>query len=144
MCVESAGIADDILVLAGDNMVDFSFAGFVKFFKEKGKSCIMTHREESIEKLQRTGVALLSDDGRLVEMQEKPQEPKSHFAGLSIYIYAKEDLELLMQGIAQGKCGVDSPGSLTKWFCTERDVYAYEMPGKRYDIGNQEVYERMK
>lgn len=86
----------------------------------------MTHREESIEKLQRTGVAVLSPDGRLIEMQEKTQEPKSHFAVPPFYIYAKGDLELLMQGIAQGKCGVDSLGSLTKWFCTERDVYAYE------------------
>lgn len=144
LCVENAGINDDILVLAGDNLVDFSFAGFVEFFKEKGKSCIMTHYEESVEKLQRTGVAVLSSDGRLVEMQEKPKEPKSHFAVPPFYIYAKEDLKDLMQGIACGKCSVDSPGGLVKWFCTERDVYAYEMPGKRYDIGNLAIYEEMK
>lgn len=33
---------------------------------------------------------------------------------------------------------LDAPGSFIEWFCKKRDVFAYEMPGKRYDIGNKE------
>lgn len=144
LCIQRNHIKDDVLVLAGDNLVDFSFRDFVEFFNRKKKSCIMIHREESVEKLRRTGVAVLDKDGRLIEMQEKPEEPASHFAVPPFYIYRGEELGFIMEGIRQGKCRVDSPGSLVKWLCTEREVYACPMNGRRYDIGNPEIYQDMK
>ena len=41
-------------------------------------------------------------------------------------------------------CGTDAPGSLLAWLCDRVPVYALEMPGKRYDIGNLESYEQVK
>ena len=49
-------IDDDLLVVAADNLLFFSFQEFVDFAKEKQTSCIMCHEQPSIEKLQRTGV----------------------------------------------------------------------------------------
>lgn len=144
LCIERNNIKDDVLVLAGDNLVDFSFQEFVSFFYQKRTSCIMVHREESVEKLRRTGVAVLDGDGRLIEMQEKPENPASHFAVPPFYIYRGEELGFILEGIKQGRCQVDSPGSLIKWLCTEREVYACPMNGRRYDIGNLEIYEQMK
>lgn len=54
-------IDDDMLVVAADNLLFFSFSEFVNFAKEKGTSCIMCHEQPSIEKLQRTGVVELDD-----------------------------------------------------------------------------------
>ena len=47
------------------------------------------------------------------------------------------------QGIAAG-CGTDAPGSYIAWLCTQTPVYAMEMPGSRYDIGNLESYEKVQ
>ena len=47
---------DDLLVVAADNLLFFSFQEFVDFAESKGTSCIMCHEQPSIEKLQRTGV----------------------------------------------------------------------------------------
>ena len=38
-----AGNTDDVLVMAGDNVLDFSLLFFVDFFKAKQASCVMTH-----------------------------------------------------------------------------------------------------
>ena len=38
----------------------------------------------------------------------------------------------------------DAPGSFIAWLCGITDVYAMEMPGSRYDIGNFESYEAVK
>ena len=46
-------------------------------------------------------------------------------------------------GIDAG-CGTDAPGSYIAWLCGETTVHAMEMPGKRYDIGNLESYEKVK
>ena len=55
----------------------------------------------------------------------------------------REYAKLVEKGIAEG-CGVDAPGSYIAWLCGQSIVYAMEMPGKRYDIGNLESYEQVK
>ena len=57
--MEKLDIDDDMLVVAADNLLFFSFQEFVDFAKAKGTSCIMCHEQPSIEKLQRTGVVEL-------------------------------------------------------------------------------------
>lgn len=144
VCMENMGKKNDYLVIAGDNLVDFSFQGFVDFFFHKRKSCIMIHKEDSVEKLCKTGVAVLDNQGRLLKMQEKPDVPASHYAVPPFYVYAQEDIEYILQGIEQGCCKVDAPGNLIQWLCTKREVYAWPMPGRRYDIGDLKTYEVLK
>ena len=79
----------DLLVVAADNLLFFSFQEFVDFARAKGTSCIMCHEQPSIEKLQRTGVVELDENNRVVGMEEKPQVPKSHWAVPPFYIYLK-------------------------------------------------------
>ena len=59
---------------------------------------------------------------------------------LMVYYYTKEDARLVKKGIQSG-CGVDAPGSYIAWLCQHTQVYAMEMPGKRYDIGDLQSYE---
>ena len=50
---------------------------------------------------------------------------------------------MIQKGLESG-CGYDAPGSYVAWLCKHSDVYAMEMPGKRYDIGNLESYEKVQ
>ena len=134
---------EDILVLAADNILDFSLKGFINFFHEKKTSLIMCHHEESIPALQRTGVVCLDDSNKVLLMEEKPQRPKSHWAVPPFYIYAREDFNIIQHCIENG-CGYDAPGNLAHYLCDKSIVHAWEMPGKRYDIGNLEIYEKYK
>ena len=72
--MEKLQIDDDLLVVAADNLLFFSFQEFVDFAHTKGTSCIMCHEQPSIEKLQRTGVVELDADQRVLGMEEKPQK----------------------------------------------------------------------
>lgn len=81
----------------------------------------------------------MDDQDRIVEMEEKPAEPKSHWCTPPFYIYKASDVGLVKTGIENG-CGVDAPGSFIAWLSGQTAVHAYEMPGKRYDIGNLESY----
>ena len=134
---------DDLLVMAGDNLLDFSLKGFVEYFKEKQSSVIMCHEEPSIEKLQRTGVITVDDKMRVIEMEEKPREPKSHWAVPPFYIYAREDIPLILDCMNHG-CGMDAPGSLARYLASVTTLHAWPMPGKRHDIGTMESYLEVK
>ena len=141
--VNKLNLNDDLFVIAGDNILDFSFSSFIEYFKEKNASCVMRYYEKSIPVLQKCGVACVDENGLITDMEEKPKEPKSHWGIPPFYIYKKDDVHFIHDGI-KGGCATDAPGSFIAWLCHQSNVYAMEMPGKRYDIGDLESYEQVK
>ena len=130
---------DDLLVVAADNILYFKFQEFVDFFKQKRTSCIMCHEQPSIEKLQRTGVIVVDDDWRVLNMEEKPQQPKSHWAVPPFYIYRREDLDLVRHSVENG-CGKDAPGNLAHYMVEHTVMHAWPMSAGRFDIGSLDTY----
>ncbi|MBQ6861911.1 MAG: nucleotidyltransferase family protein [Alistipes sp.] len=143
LALDTCGVEDDILVAAADNVLDFSFGGFVDYFRQKQTSLIMCHYEPSETALQKTGVVTLDADNRVLQMEEKPREPKSHWAVPPFYLYRREELGLIRSAIDNG-CKYDAPGNLAHFLTTRTTLHAYEMPGHRYDIGDVDSYERIK
>ena len=137
--MDKLGIDDDLLVVAADNLLFFSFQEFVDFAKEKQTSCIMCHEQPSIEKLQRTGVVELDAQNRVLGMEEKPQVPKSHWAVPPFYIYLKKDLELVRHSVENG-CGKDAPGNLAHYMVEHTTMHAWPMSAGRFDIGSLDTY----
>ena len=132
-------IDEDLLVVAADNLLFFSFQEFVDFAKAKQTSCIMCHEQPSIEKLQRTGVVELDENYRVLGMEEKPQVPKSHWAVPPFYIYLKKDLDLVRHSVENG-CGKDAPGNLAHYMVEHTTMHAWPMSAGRFDIGSLDTY----
>lgn len=137
--LDKLSVNDDLLVVAADNILFFSFQEFVDFAKQKGTSCIMCHEQPSIEKLQRTGVVELDANGKVLGMEEKPAVPKSHWAVPPFYIYLKKDLDLVRNSVAQG-CGKDAPGNLAHYMVDHTEIHAWSMSAGRFDIGSLDTY----
>lgn len=140
LSIHSRDIDEDLLVMAGDNLLTFSLQGFLDYAREKGTTCIMRFYQPDENKLRKCGVAEVDANDLILSMEEKPANPKSHWCCPPFYYYWKEDLKLVDQGIAEG-CGTDAPGSFIAWLCARTPVHAWEMPGDRLDIGNLESYE---
>lgn len=137
--IDKLGLDSDMLVIAGDNVLDFSLQKFVRYADDKGTSCIMRYYEPEEKRLRKCGVVTIDDADRIVRMAEKPAEPESHWCCPPFYYYTRDDARLVAKGIEAG-CGTDAPGSYIAWLCTQAPVHAMEMPGRRYDIGNLESY----
>lgn len=132
-------INDDLLVVAADNILFFSFQEFVDFAKAKQTSCIMCHEQPELAKLQRTGVVVLDDDNKVLNMEEKPAVPKSHWAVPPFYIYMQKDLDLIRHSVENG-CGKDAPGNLAHYMVDHTTVHAWHMTAGRFDIGSLDTY----
>lgn len=137
--MEKLEIEDDLLVVAADNILEFSFKEFVDFAKAKGTSCIMCHEQPSIEKLQRTGVIVVDENMKVLNMEEKPQVPKSTWAVPPFYIYLKKDLDLVRHSVEYG-CGKDAPGNLAHYMVEHTTMHAWPMSAGRFDIGSLDTY----
>lgn len=139
LAIDRRYIDDDIMVLAADNILEFSLRGFVDFFHDKGTSVIMCHHEPELKKLQRTGVIAVDDDMKVMEMQEKPEHPVSNWAVPPFYIYSKNDLPLIKDCLDNG-CGFDAPGNLAHYLADASTLHAWRMPAGRFDIGSLDSY----
>lgn len=137
--MEKLGIDDDLLVVAADNILFFSFREFIDFAKQKGTSCIMCHEQSEVEKLRRTGVVVVDEEMKVLNMEEKPAVPKSHWAVPPFYIYRKEDLDLVRHSVENG-CGKDAPGNLAHYMVDHTVVHAWPMSAGRFDIGSLDTY----
>ena len=141
--IEKLGLDDDMLVIAGDNLLDFSLTGFISYAQEKKASCLMRFYQPDKKILLKSGVVTVDETDRIVKMTEKSPTPETNWCCPPFYYYTREDARLVEKGIAAG-CGTDAPGSYIAWLCQQVPVYAMEMPGSRYDIGNLESYETVQ
>ena len=141
--IEKLGLDSDMLVIAGDNVLDFSLTKFISYAKKKNTSCIMRYFEPEHKRLIKCGVVTIDGNDKVLGMTEKSPTPATNWCCPPFYYYTKEDARLVEAGINEG-CGTDAPGSFIAWLCTKTAVHAMEMPGSRYDIGNLESYERVK
>ena len=141
--IEKLNLDDDMLVIAGDNVLDFTLTKFMEYAGQKKTSCIMRYYEPEDKKLLKSGVVTIDENDKILDMTEKSSTPATHWCCPPFYYYTKEDAKLVQRGIDSG-CGTDAPGSYAAWLCTQTTVHAMEIPGKRYDIGNLESYEKVK
>ena len=140
--MDALSIQEDVLIMAGDNLLDFSLTTFIRYAMEKKTSCIMRYYEASRQKLMKSGVVTLDEQERVLAMAEKPSEPESNWCVPAFYYYTAADASRIQEGIDAG-CGTDAPGSYVAWLCKRAPIHAMKMPGSRYDIGNLEGYQKI-
>jgi glucose-1-phosphate thymidylyltransferase len=75
---------DRICVILGDNIIEGSIAKAVSDFEKQPAGAKVLLKQ--VSDAERFGVAELSGD-KIVGIEEKPQQPKSHFAVTGIYLY---------------------------------------------------------
>lgn len=138
--ISQLNLSGDMLIIAGDNVLDFSLQHFVHYAVQKQTSCVMRYYEPNEERLHKCGVLEIDDSDCILAMEEKPAQPKTHWCCPPFYYYSSLDATRIPDAIANG-CGTDAPGSFIAWLCQQTAVHAMEMPGRRYDIGNLQSYE---
>ena len=136
--VERAGLEDDdLLVVAGDNLIGYSVPDYVSFWREKGGSAIALYHCPDPELIKLYGVVELDEDDRVVDFEEKPAEPRSDLAATAAYLYPPEHLSLLDDYLAEGN-PPDAPGNYVQWLYRRAPVYGYRFSGEWLDIGDEE------
>jgi glucose-1-phosphate thymidylyltransferase len=134
--VERAGLgSDDLLVVAGDNLIEYSVPDFVAYWRQKRGSAIALYRCPDRELIKQYGVVELDDDDRVVSFEEKPAEPRSDLAATAAYLYRAEDIALLDRYLEEGNPR-DAPGNYVAWLHTRASVYGYRFSDEWLDIGD--------
>lgn len=133
-------IDDDVLVLGGDNIFTFPLEGFLNFYKDKKTSLMASYDVGSLEKAKEYGVVNLSNDNKITDFVEKPNEPKSSLVGVALYIFPRKTFKKIPRYLEQGG-SPDSPGNFIQWLYKNEDVYSYTFDNEDwFDIGTPDSY----
>jgi glucose-1-phosphate thymidylyltransferase len=137
--IGQAGLADeDILVIAGDNLFEFSVADFGAWWRTKGEaSAVALHDVGDLELARHYGIVSLAADERIAEFEEKPERPRSTLAATATYLYHRAHVPLLDRYLAEGN-SPDQPGRFIAWLHSRVPVYGYVTTGDWRDVGDAE------
>lgn len=135
-------LPDDLLVIAGDNFFDFDLVPFIEYGnKQRPHGVVAVYDVGDRELAKRYGLVNTAPDGRILEFQEKPPEPKTTLASSGIYWLPREVWGLLDTYISSGH-NTDQPGHYMRWLAQESGLYAFPLKGKWLDIGDLASYQK--
>jgi glucose-1-phosphate thymidylyltransferase len=133
--MQFAGLDDDLLVIASDNLFDYSLADYEAYWRGKGGSCIAVYDVGDVELAKKYGIVDVDADNRIVAFVEKPDDPPSTLAATATYLYSREHARLVAAYLAEGN-NPDQPGNFVAWLHRREPVYAYRFSGGWYDVGD--------
>jgi glucose-1-phosphate thymidylyltransferase len=139
--IEKENIRTDLMVVAGDNLFDFDLNDFFDYYKEKKAPVVAFYDLKSTEDARRFGVASVDINQKVIDFEEKPENPKSTLASTCCYIFPENSLELLKKYI-NDKNNPDHPGSFIKWLSEKDSVFGFTFDGRWFDIGHMDAYKQ--
>ncbi|WIV66028.1 NDP-sugar synthase [Natrialbaceae archaeon AArc-T1-2] len=129
---------DDLLVIAGDNLMSFDVADFLDYFEEQAAPTLAAYDVGSREKAKSYGLVELEGD-RIVDFQEKPDDPQSTLVSIACYAFPGESLSLFPAYLDEDN-NPDEPGWFVQWLQEREPTYAFTFEGAWFDIGTPESY----
>jgi glucose-1-phosphate thymidylyltransferase len=135
--IERAGLAgDDLLVVAGDNLFEFSLADFVGFWRAREGSAVGVYDCGDRRLARQYGVVELDPGDRVVSLVEKPAEAAGTLVTIAAYLFPGEHAALVRDYLDEGNAP-DQPGRFLVWLYPRAPVYGYRFPGAWLDIGDR-------
>jgi glucose-1-phosphate thymidylyltransferase len=136
--LEQAGIDDDLVVVAGDNLFSDDVSGFGDFCRGRNAPVLAVYDVGDLAEMSKYNSIEIDEQGRITYFEEKPEHAKSTLMGIALYFYPRHVLPLIAQYIAEEN-NPDQPGRLVQWLYPRIDVYTWRVPGTWYDIGSAET-----
>ncbi|MFC7204042.1 sugar phosphate nucleotidyltransferase [Haloferax namakaokahaiae] len=136
--IDRENVTEDLVVIAGDNLISFDVADFVDFFYEKESPCLAAYDVKDLDRAKSYGLVELDGD-RVVNFQEKPDNPKSTLVSIACYAIPADDLPKFDEYLASDN-NPDEPGWFMQWLQQNGDVFAFTFDGAWFDIGTPQSY----
>ncbi len=138
--IDKENIQEDLLVLGGDNLFEFSLRDFVDYFKEKNKNIVALHDIKDKEIVKRMSVVELNPEDKLINFEEKPEEPKTTLIAICTYLFTKDTLKRVDEYIEKGN-NPDAPGYFIEWLYENDEIYGRVFSESWFDVGSIEQFE---
>ena len=126
-----------ILILSGDHIYKMNYSKMIDFHKKNNADATIAVIDVPKREASRFGIMTVDEDLRIIEFEEKPENPKSTLASMGIYVFNWKDIKRLLS--ADGK-NAESNHDFGKdiiptMLAAEKRLYAYKFTGYWKDVG---------
>lgn len=135
LVIQEKSIQEDLLLIAGDNYFGFTMTDFITHFKNQ--PLLAAYDIGDLAKARKFGV-VVAQEGRVVEFQEKPENPKSTLVSTGCFLFPQKNLPDI---IHYAKEKNDDLGGVFEYLVQKEesiDVFAFD--DLWFDVGSFEGY----
>ena len=132
---------DYVLILSGDHIYTMDYAKMLAAHKERNADATIGVYEVPWDEAPRFGIMNTdTSDGRIIEFEEKPAQPKSNLASMGIYIFSRDLLDKYLKEDAEEEGSEHDFGKniIPKMLKDNRRMYSYAFEGYWKDVGTIE------
>lgn len=128
---------DYVLILSGDHIYKMDYSKMLDEHKKNNADCTIAVLEVPMEEAHRFGILNTDENGKIIEFEEKPKEPKSNKASMGIYIFNREALsEYLSRDEADVNSSNDFGKNIIPAMLNDgKRMFSYTFDGYWKDVG---------
>jgi glucose-1-phosphate thymidylyltransferase len=141
--IKEKNVDDDILVVAGDNLFEFSLKEINELFKKTNQTVVALYDVKDKELAKQYGIVTIDNNNKMIGFVEKPEQPPSTLSSTGIYFYPKEIIPLLMDYGEHGE-NTDKAGNFLADLYKQHDIYCYVSKKTWLDIGSKQQLEEAR
>ncbi len=129
-----------VLILSGDHIYKMDYEVMLDFHKQNGAEATIAVMPVPMEEAKRFGIVITDDNRRIVDFEEKPENPRSNLASMGIYIFNWKTLkEALLANANQPS--LDFGKHVIPYIHGKQSpIFAYEYNGYWKDVGTLHSY----
>lgn len=143
--VETKSIKDDLLVIGGDNLFDDGLGDFLSFAKKNNPHTVIGAFDiKDLSSANKYGVVSLDKENKIIDFEEKPENPKSTLVAMCLYFFPKTKIGLIREYLKTKTHKNDATGFYIDWLRQKDAVYGFIFNGQWYDIGDKNFYSKAK
>lgn len=135
LALDAHAIEEDVLLIGGDNFYTFDIQEFLNF--TDGAPALAVYDLGNLEQASKYGI-VITEGKRVLDFEEKPQQPRSTLAGTCCYFFPRT---VLGEVRAAATAMPDRLGGVFEWFLQKNiETHAFAFQGYWNDIGSFEAY----
>ena len=126
-----------VLILSGDHIYKMDYADMLSCHKANNADCTIAVLPVPMKEASRFGIMNCDENGRIIEFEEKPAQPKSNLASMGIYIFNWKALrkELIADAQVEGSAHDFGKNIIPSFLEQGKNLMSYKFEGYWKDVG---------
>lgn len=120
-----------VLILSGDHIYYMDYSELIDFHSNHNGGLTIATRDVSLHTASQFGIAVTDATFKILDWEEKPENPRSTRASMGVYVF---DTEFLFHCL-NNRTGNDFGQHIIPWVVKKSEAYAYPFRGYWQDVG---------
>ncbi len=129
--------ADEVVLLSGDHIYNMDFDAMLELHRFKKADVTIGMMVVPMSEIHQFGAGIIDNENRIIDWEEKPENPKTNLASMGIYVF---DYKYLLNSLYKDKAEVDFGMHILPRAIADDNVFAYPFYGYWRDVGTVQAY----